>query len=165
MNFGTKIALSALIAAVVGFATPISAPAETGLPLPRYASLRADKVNMRTGPGRRYPVDWIFVHAGLPIEIVSEFENWRKVRDWQGTKGWVHQSMLSGKRTVVVKGGLQPLRRAPHLDSPMTARVMEKVIGRILECEGDWCRIAVGKKRGWMRHAHFWGVYPHEKVN
>ena len=100
----------------------------------------------------------------MPIEITAEFENWRKVRDWQGTEGWVHRSMLSGKRTAVVTGGVQPLRRDPNPDSVLTARVMEKVVGRILECDGDWCRIEIGKRRGWMRRAHFWGVYSDEKL-
>ena len=149
---------------IVSFLIPIAASAETGLPLPRYASLRANKVHLRTGPGIRYPVDWIFVSRGMPIEITAEFENWRKVRDWQGTEGWVHRSMLSGKRTAVVTGGVQPLRRDPNPGSVLTARVMEKVVGRILECDGDWCRIEIGKRRGWMRRAHFWGVYSDEKL-
>jgi len=138
---------------------------EKGLPLPRFVSLRANKVNMRTGPGKRYPVDWMFVHHGLPVEIVAEFDDWRRVRDWQGTEGWVHRSMLSGTRTVVVRGGLQPLRRNPNPNAPMIARVMEKVVGRVLKCEKNWCRITIGKKRGWMRYSHLWGVYPEEKIN
>ncbi len=138
---------------------------ETGLPLPRFASLRANKVNLRTGPGKRYPVDWIFVQRHRPIEIVAEFENWRKVRDWQGTEGWVHRRMLSGKRMAVVKGGVQPLRRGPDSNAALAARVMENVLARILECEGEWCRIEVGTQRGWMRRAHIWGVYGEEKLN
>lgn len=146
-------------------ATPLSAIADTGLPLPRFASLRANKVHLRTGPGVRYPVDWIFVQRNMPVEIVAEFENWRKVRDWQGTEGWVHRTMLSGKRTAVIKGGIQPLRREPASSATLTARVMEKVVARILECEGDWCRVEIGKKRGWMRRTHIWGVYRNEKLN
>ena len=159
-----KIVLVLALCGMVSFLIPIAAIAETGLPLPRYASLRADKVHLRTGPGIRYPVDWIFVSRGMPLEITAEFENWRKVRDWQGTEGWVHRSMLSGKRTAVVTGGVQPLRSDPSPDSVLTARVMEKVVGRILECDGDWCRIEIGKHRGWMRRAHFWGVYSDEKL-
>lgn len=157
-----------IIFVLCGFASwsiPLTAIAETGLPLPRFASLRANKVHLRTGPGIRYPVDWIFVSRGMPVEITAEFENWRKVRDWQGTEGWVHRSMLSGKRTAVVTGGIQPLRRDPNADAVLTARVMEKVVGRILECEGEWCRIEIGKRRGWMRRSHFWGVYTDEQLD
>lgn len=160
-----KLAISIVVAGAILIATTVPVLAETGLPLPRFASLRANKVHLRTGPGVRYPVDWIFVRRSMPIEIVAEFENWRKVRDWQGTEGWVHRTMLSGKRTVVVKGGIQPMRRKPDPNAALTARVMEKVLGRILECEGDWCRIEIGNQRGWMRRAHFWGVYRNENVN
>lgn len=160
-----RFVISTLLIACVLMATPVTLIADTGLPLPRFASLRANKVHLRTGPGIRYPVDWIFVQRHMPIEIVAEFENWRKVRDWQGTEGWVHRTMLSGKRTAVVKGGVQPLRRKPDSNAAMTARVMEKVIARILECEGQWCRVEIDKQRGWMRRAHIWGVYGNETLN
>tara|TARA_R110002110_G_scaffold5407_4_gene27941 strand:+ start:12292 stop:12789 length:498 start_codon:yes stop_codon:yes gene_type:complete len=159
------IAIAFAAATAMLLATPIAAIADTGLPLPRFVSLRASKVHLRTGPGVRYPVDWIFVQRNMPVEIVAEFENWRKVRDWQGTEGWVHRSMLSGKRTAVVKGGIQPLRRNPASSATLTARVMEKVVARLLECEGDWCRVEIGKQRGWMRRTHIWGVYRDEKLN
>lgn len=159
------IAIAFVAASAMLLATPLVAIADTGLPLPRFASLRANKVHLRTGPGVRYPVDWIFVQRNMPVEIVAEFENWRKVRDWQGTEGWVHRSMLSGKRTAVIKGGVQPLRREPASSAPLTARVMEKVVARILECEGDWCRVEIGKQRGWMRRTHIWGVYRSEALN
>ena len=160
-----KSALAAVLCGSVLWAPIAPALAETGLPLPRYASLRANKVHLRTGPGIRYPVDWIFVSRGMPVEIVAEFENWRKVRDWQGTVGWVHRSMLSGKRTAVVTGGVQPLRRNPDADAALTARVMERVVARILECEGEWCRVEIDNRRGWMRRSHIWGVYRDEKLN
>jgi SH3-like domain-containing protein len=165
MRKALHIALAPVIAFAILAATPAILIAETGLPLPRFASLRANKVHLRTGPGIRYPVDWIFVHRGLPMEIVAEFENWRKVRDWQGTEGWVHRSMLSGRRTAVITGGTQPMRRDPDPNASMTARVKERVVGRVLECEGSWCRIEIGKNRGWMRRTHVWGVYQDEKLN
>lgn len=146
-------------------AAPVTTSAGSGISLPRYASLRADTVRLRTGPGRRYPVDWIFVSRDMPVEITAEFENWRKVRDWQGTEGWVHRAMLSKKRTAVIIDGVQPLRRNPDPNSALTARVMERVVGQILKCEGEWCRLEIGKRRGWMRRAHIWGVYPDEKLD
>jgi SH3-like domain-containing protein len=140
------------------------AAAQTGLPLPRFASLRADKVHMRTGPGVRYPVEWVYVFRGMPVEIVGEFENWRRVRDWQGSEGWVHRTMLSGRRTALVTGGLQPLRADPSPDAQIVARVEEKVLARILKCENDWCRVETEGKRGWMRRSHVWGVYSTERI-
>ncbi len=165
MSRSMIIAIAFAGATAMLLATPMVAIADTGLPLPRFASLRADKVHLRTGPGMRYPVDWIFVQRNMPVEIVAEFENWRKVGDWQGTEGWVHRSMLSGKRTAVIKDGIQPLRRGPASNAMLVARVMEKVVASILECESDWCRVEVAKKRGWMRRTHIWGVYRNEQLN
>lgn len=144
---------------------PIAALAQTGLPLPRFASLRANEVHLRTGPGKRYPVDWVFIYPNMPVEIVAEFDNWRKVRDWQGTEGWVHRAMLSGRRTGLVRGGVQPMRRAPEDSAPLVARVEERVIGRMLECAGAWCRIQIQGQEGWMRRSHIWGIYKAESLN
>lgn len=160
------IRLFALIAiALLALQAPLDAHADTGLPLPRFASLRATKVYMRTGPGFRYPVEWVYTFRGMPVEIVAEFNHWRKVRDWQGSEGWVHSSMLSGQRTGIVMGGIQPLRSDPKPDAPMVARVEEKVLAKILECTGKWCRIDAAGMRGWIRRAHLWGVYPNETLN
>jgi SH3-like domain-containing protein len=81
--------------------------------LPRFVSLRASEVNLRTGPGIRYPIEWVFKRRDLPVEVVDEFESWRRIRDWEGTLGWVHQSMLRGRRTALVTGEPRVLRRAP----------------------------------------------------
>src|ERR1700757_4096765 len=85
----------------------------SGLPLPRFASLRSDEVNVRTGPGTRYPVDWVFKRKGMPVEIVAEFENWRKNRDLQGASGWVHQSLLTGKRSFLIASKAASLHKTP----------------------------------------------------
>lgn len=156
----------ALLTALAVFAQGMpAAVAQTGLPLPRFASLRASEVYMRTGPGVRYPVEWIYLFRSMPVEIVAEFDNWRKVRDWQGSEGWVHSSMLSGARTALVTGGIQPLRRDPTPDASLVARVEEKVLGRVLECDGAWCRMDISGKKGWMQRSHIWGVYLQEKIN
>ena len=132
--------------------------------LPRFASLRADEVNLRTGPGTRYPVDWVLVRRHMPVEIIDEFENWRQVRDISGTVGWVHRSMLSGRRTMVVMGGQQRLHRGPSKDSEVIALVDDKVIGRLLNCTDTWCRIEVAGMRGWIRRNRLWGIRRGEKV-
>ncbi len=161
---GIRVVCLAALAAVL-FAGPLAALAETGLPLPRFASLRSSKVHLRTGPGVRYPVDWVLVFRNMPVEIVAEFENWRKIRDWQGTEGWVHRTMLSGMRTAIVTGGMRALRRDPDASAPLVAQVEERVVGRVLECPADWCRIEIAKKRGWIRRDHIWGVYKAEEMN
>src|SRR5262244_195685 len=137
---------------------------ETKLPLPRFVSLRSSEVNLRTGPGTNYPVDWVFVRRGLPVEIIAEFDVWRKIRDWQGTVGWVHQSMLDGRRTARVTGAERELRSEPAESAAIVARLAPGVIGRLLECDAAWCRIDVAGYRGWLRRDEFWGTYPDEKV-
>ncbi len=150
------------LAAVLAAVPQPPAFADSGLKLPRYASLRADRVNLRAGPGERYPIKWIFVARNLPIKIVGEFDTWRKVRDWEGTEGWIHVSMLSGRRTAMVLGDVHPLREGPDAKSPMVARVEGRVVGRVLECAKGWCRLAIGDHRGWMRRKHLWGDDPAE---
>lgn len=136
----------------------------TGLPLPRFASLRAAKVNLRAGPGVRYPVEWVYQRRGLPVMITAEFDAWRKVRDWRGTVGWIHRSMLTGKRTVIATGREVVLRRKPSADSPAVARAEAGVIARVLVCKADWCRIQAGGISGWGRRAALWGTLPEETI-
>jgi SH3-like domain-containing protein len=141
-----------------------AAQSETGLPLPRYVSLRADAVNLRTGPGRRYPIDWVFTRAGMPIQIVAEFEGWRQVRALDGTSGWIHKSMLSGKRTVVIAGREDRIYRAPDKNAEIAAFVEPGVVATLLGCEVGWCRLTVESHRvtGWMPQDVLWGILPEE---
>jgi SH3-like domain-containing protein len=134
------------------------------LPVPRYVSLRSDEVNIRTGPGVQYPIEWVFTRRSMPVEVVEQFEHWRKIRDVEGTTGWVHQSMLSGKRFAIVTGDVRSLRRNPEQGAPDAARLEPGVIGQILECEGRFCRIEAGGIKGWLARSEFWGVYPNEAV-
>lgn len=135
----------------------------SGRPLPRFVSLRKDKVNVRTGPGVRYPVDWVFVYKNMPVEILAEFKGWRKVRDWKGTTGWVHRSMLSGKyRWIIVRKKSEPMRHEAKPDARVVANLSSKVIGRLSQCEGDWCEVTVNGIQGWIKRAAIWGVYPSE---
>lgn len=146
-----------------------SAPAQTngsGLPLPRFVSLRASEVNMRTGPGVQYPVEWVYRRQALPVEVVAEYGTWRKVRDWQGTQGWVHQSMLSGRRAMIVTGKVRTLRSRQSVKSPPVAKLEPGVIGRLAECPegGAWCRIEISGREGWLRRVEFWGAYRSESL-
>jgi SH3-like domain-containing protein len=157
------------ILAAVAFAAlvlPQLSAAKTGLPVPRFVSLGVDKANVRNGPGKRYPIGWVFVRRGVPLEVIAEYELWRKIRDVDGAVGWIHRSLLSNRRRASVKGdGPRPLRRQPNANSDVIARLEPGVIGRLLECGGTWCRLEVGGRRGWIARASLWGVLPLEKTN
>jgi len=139
-----------------------SRPGKTGLPLPRFVSLRAGEVNLRTGPGVRYPIDWVYRRRDLPVEIIDEFDTWRRIRDWQGTLGWVHQSMLQGRRTILVVGEQRVLRRDPEAGAPGLAYATPGVIGEIKKCRGDWCKVVLEGFTGWLRKSNFYGAYGDE---
>jgi SH3-like domain-containing protein len=134
-----------------------------GLPVPRYVSLRSGEVNMRVGPGTRYSINWVYKREGLPVEILQEFDQWREIRDADGTRGWVHKQMLQGRRTAVVVHGTGVLRRAPDAHAGPVLRAEPGVIGKLLECERDWCRMQIASRKGWIEKSHIWGVYPKEE--
>src|SRR5213595_386797 len=144
----------------------VAAPSDgdTGLPVPRFVSLHADRVNLRTGPGDRYPIEWVLTRKEMPVEITGQLEHWRRIRDWEGATGWVHERMLSGKRAVIVKGGVRLFFRQPEPDAAVIARAEPGVIGRLVECRSAWCKIETGDVTGWMRRSDVWGVYPEETV-
>jgi SH3-like domain-containing protein len=148
------------------FAAPLALAADndTGQKLPRFVSLRSDQVNLRVGPGENYPIEWVLTRKEMPVEITKEFENWRMIHDWQGTEGWVHERMLTGKRAVIVKGGIRTLHRQPDVASPAVARAEPGVVARLLECRADWCRIDAADHSGWVQRGDLWGVYPDEIV-
>ena len=168
--------LPALCLAISLLATPAAfavAPSETensdkgesGLPIPRFVSLRADEVNLRTGPGVRYPVDWVVQRRGLPVEVVAEFEAWRKIRDQEGVEGWVNKAMLSGRRTILVTGDIRTIRRSRSADAPAVARVEPGVVARLVKCDDTWCKVEVDSYEGWLPRSELWGLYPNEKVD
>lgn len=141
------------------------------LPLPRFASLRASKINWHIGPGGNYPISWLYKAQSMPVEIVAEFDTWRQVRDFQGTEGWVHKSLLSGKRHVIVVHQTQQLKEIPHQDGKTIAYLEANLIGKVQECQGHWCKVEFkdvnnngsGKSyKGWLPRQAIWGVYLHE---
>ena len=136
----------------------------SGLSLPRFVSLKSGKVNLRTGPGKRYPIDWIYRRRGLPVEVIDEFETWRRIRDHEGTMGWVHQSMLDGQRSVLVKPAASLLRRRPESDAAAVALLEPGVIAYLEGCEGAWCQVTVERHAGWLRRAEVFGLYPRETL-
>lgn len=139
------------------------ARSSSGLPIPRFVALADEKVIARTGPGLKYPIKWIFQRQKMPVEVVQEFDTWRKVRDIDGDAGWVHQSLLSGARTVIVKGeaGLS-VRRDAEGDSPILAYFEPGVVAAVKGCQGDWCQIESAGYDGWSQRKFLWGIYDQE---
>ena len=139
---------------------------DTDRPLPRFAALRSDEVNLRGGPGTRYPIAWVYKRRDLPVEIEREFDVWRLVRDPEGVKGWVHAAVLTGRRTLVVTGAERPVRREPNDAAATVARLKPGVIARLRRCDAgsDWCEVQKEDYRGWMKRGEFWGTYPGEAV-
>ena len=163
--FSAIISLGLL--ALVAMPAPAQAPKPgKALPVPRYVSLRAGEVNMRTGPGVRYPVDWVYKRKNMPVEVIAQFGTWRKIRDVQGAQGWIHQSMLSGNRFVTITGQMRTLRRQADAKSRPVARIEPGAIAELLNCpEGTgWCEISAAGHQGWLRRVEFWGLYPRENI-
>ncbi|MCC2646527.1 MAG: hypothetical protein K0R02_592 [Rickettsiaceae bacterium] len=134
------------------------------LPVPRFASIKSKEVNARTGPSNRYPIEWVFIKKGEPVEIFAEFEQWRRIRDITGEGGWVHSSMLAGKRSVIVKGDEpQTLYKKPTTNSPIIARVVPQVRCELFKCQDKLCNVKCGDHKGWIAQNMLWGVYPEEK--
>lgn len=158
------LAAIVLVGLSAEFSIAVAQTQGTGLPLPRYVSIRAGEVNLRTGPGVQYPVEWVFQRQKLPIEIIKEYRTWRLIRDWEGTQGWMHQSMLSGTRTFMVTGKPRTVRAKPEAKSRAVAIMEPGAIGELVSCPSaaGWCRIKAGKADGWLRRVEFWGAYRNE---
>jgi SH3-like domain-containing protein len=141
----------------------------SGLPVPRFVSLKADKVNMHIGPAKTYETKWLYQRQGLPVEITAESENWRRIRDSDGTEGWVYHSLLSGKRTGLVTAKqpdeLVAVHAKPDAESAVTAKLERGVVAVVKRCEDGWCSISGRGFEGWIQQVRMWGVYPNEKVD
>jgi SH3-like domain-containing protein len=135
--------------------------------IPRFVSLRADEVNMRVGPGMRYPIQWVYKRRDLPVEIMRKFDVWCYVRDADGVQGWMQGATLMGRRTFIIQKSDAILRSEPRDDGSPVAILKTGVIGRIRSCEAasDWCQLQAGSYRGYLRREQFWGTFPHEAVN
>lgn len=148
---------------------PGVAVGKSGLPVPRFVSLKAERVNVRVGPGEDYKIAWVFTRSGHPIEVIQEYDNWRRVRDSDGSVGWVFQSLLSGKRTAVVapwtRGDPLPLKSAASAASQTAAYLEPGVSADVERCHQGWCRISGKGFDGWIEQGQLWGVYPDEEVD
>jgi SH3-like domain-containing protein len=169
-----SIGLAACLAATTpGRAQGIEKGPVSGLPLPRFVSLKSDEVNLRAGPGREYPTQWVFRRAGLPVEIIKEFEGWRQVRDAEGVTGWVSQALLSGRRTaLVLPWELKPDAPAPQVvlrdndseSADARAMVEAGVIASIHSCDSRWCEVTIDAFRGYVEQSKLWGIYQGEVI-
>ncbi len=160
--FRTALTVGCMVLGASALAQQVERGPVTNLPLPRYVSLKASEGNARRGPSLNHRIDWVFTHRSLPLQITAEFGHWRRVRDRDGEGGWVHYSLLSGSRTVLVERDLVDMRGLPTPDSPVVARAESGVVARLGECNPDWCRISAGRQRGWVQKAALWGVEPGE---
>jgi SH3-like domain-containing protein len=135
------------------------------LPLPRFVSLKSDRVNLHEGPSKDHRTLWVYERAGLPVEVTAEFETWRKIRDSEGAEGWVLHSLLSGRRTALVA----PWKKEPMLlfandRATPVAKLAPNVVANLRGCDGSWCHVSGQGFDGYMQQENLWGVYPGEKV-
>lgn len=152
----------------VVFAQENADEGESGLTLPRFAALRSNHINARSGPGARYPIDWVYMQKMAPVEIKAEFELWRKIKDWQGSESWVNKAMLTGKRSVkVVTPGENNIYDKPDYKSAIIAKAEDEVVGEVTKCpaDSDFCLIKFTSIEGWMPKSNLFGVYPNEVIN
>ena len=141
-----------------------SAIKTSGLPVPRFVSIRSNAVNAHSGPSTKYPIEWVFSRRGMPVEVVAEFDTWRRIRDRDGGEGWVLQGMLSAKRSVIVIGGVRTLHHDPVPNSRPVANAEPGVICQLLHCRDEWCEVDADGYHGWLKRAELWGVYPKESI-
>ena len=160
--------VAALLALWTSLAVAEPVGSVTGLTLPRYASLKTDRVNLREGPSKDHATKWVYQRAGLPVEITAEFDIWRKVRDSEGIEGWVLHSLLSGRRTGLVgvgkKGAIYKIYSEPRASGGVAATLQSGVIANVRSCDGAWCLVDGEGYKGYIEQVSLWGVYPNEKI-
>jgi len=167
-RFSLTLCLTWLIVAGIVYTVVPAADAQTklgpsGLPLPRFVTVAASEANLRTGPGNRYPIEWVYRRSGLPVQIIAEYDMWRKVRDQDGDEGWMFRGLLSGRRNIVV---MEPRATLFAQAKETSARILiaEKgVQGKLLSCSDEWCRVEIDSSKGWISRAAVWGVSPDEE--
>ena len=167
---GLSIGVATCLSTAAAASAQGAAKGASGLPLPRFVSLKSRKVNIRIGPSADYAVSWMYLKAGTPMEIIQEYENWRRVRDADGTEGWVNQALLSGERTAIAAPWMRGkganiyvnMRRDPQSTSAVVAKLEPGVMVKIKECNGDWCKAEAGDAEGWLAQGEIWGAYPGE---
>ena len=157
MRRAVLVLLLPALLALTGAVRAAETGSETGLPLPRFVSVKSGAANLRSGPGTGYPIRWIYHRRFLPVQIHDEHGHWRAVRDPWGETGWLHKSLLSGRRTAMVLRDLEPLLRDPRAGSDVLLYAERRVIGTLEACEKNWCRMSIEGRAGWMPAAALYG--------
>ena len=158
-----RLTLAAFVSLTL--ASPIAAAERgkvTNLPIPRFVSLKAEEGNVRRGPSLSHRIDWVFQRRNMPLEVTAEYGHWRRVQDRDGQGGWMHYSLLSGVRHVIVEDDLTPLHAKPSAEAVIKAYAEVGVVARLGTCAPDWCKIRANGIRGWVRKGQIWGVRPDE---
>ena len=164
------LALATALLSPQGLVAPVfaqeSSNGPSGLPVPRFVSLKSNRINVRGGPSRSHAVKWVFARVGLPVEIIAESENWRRVRDSEGEEGWVYHSLLSGRRTALVapwsKERTLPMHAEADDGTRIVALLEPGVVLDVRACDSDWCKVTVTTHNGYFKQDLLWGVYPKE---
>jgi SH3-like domain-containing protein len=169
LSLSTLAGLTTLVSSASATEAQAAVMGPSGLPLPRFVSLKSNSINLRVGPGRDYAVQWLYLKPGLPVEIIQEYDNWRRIRDADGTEGWVLQTLLSGKRAGIAAPWAKEATKEPV---PMFARAEESaalaahlepgVLGKVTACDGQWCKFETNGYDGFVRQTDIWGAYPGE---
>lgn len=165
MTLFLRLCLCSVTAAVMAHASPARAQTEEGLrgpvtnlPLPRYVSMKAGEGNARRGPSLTHRIDWVFTRRDMPLRVTAEHGHWRRVEDRDGQGGWIHYSLISGVRTVIVEENMLQIRSRPDASAPVNAALEAGVIARLGKCDPDWCQVRSGRHRGWARKSALWGI-------
>jgi SH3-like domain-containing protein len=137
---------------------------ETNLPTPRFVSIKSDEVNVRAGPGDSYPIKWVIIKKELPVEIIQEFEHWRKIRDISGDEGWVHSAMVTGIRTAIILDKTWDITNKPEKTSKIIATIEKGVVVDINKCNINACEVRIENVDGWIERTALWGIYKNELI-
>jgi len=133
-------------------------------PVPRFVTIKANEANARKGPGVQYPATFVYNYKWLPVEIIAEYEQWRQIKDYNGDEGWIHSSILSGRRSVIISGKEpQILYKSDSLRSKIVAKLMPGLVCNLSKCKKSWCKVKCQDNSGWVSRAVVWGVYEHEE--
>ena len=161
---GGLMILFAVALAVAAFLRDRDARGDAPAEVPRFMSVKSSPANVRRGPGRDHEILWVYRQPSLPVEVIAEHQDWRRIRDWDGDEGWVYQALLTSRRSVIVVGDSAILRSGPEITSAAVAIAEPGVVADLIACDGDWCEIEADGHDGWVARAAVWGVYPDEVV-
>jgi len=161
-RFGILSVVATLVFAGFATAQQASEGQVTGLPTPRFISMKSSSANVRRGPSTSNQVDWVLRHRGTPLVVLAEYQEWFRIEDVDGEGGWVHTKLLSQRRTVLVQEDLLALRATPSNSARKLARLEAGVVLRLVGCQPSWCEASIEGLTGWLPKTGIWGVLPED---